>query len=150
MFSTGTSAGSVQPYFLTQAAVDLDRSLPLEEQQGLKEITDQALQTAGVLADFIGGAQASLDIAIYDFRLLDGALTDTIVGAVRAAADRGVSVRLAYDKVQESADGATLKAFGDAGGDPAPVGTQAFIRAVGLSGRIQVRAIEEEAIDPGH
>src|SRR4051812_2028673 len=111
--------GDVQPYFLTQAAVDLDRSKPLDQQAGLAVIEDQALQSAEAFAGFIEGATASLDIAIYDFRLLAGPLTDRFVGAVRAAAERGVSIRLAYDKTQGAADGVTLKAFGDAGGDPA-------------------------------
>jgi phosphatidylserine/phosphatidylglycerophosphate/cardiolipin synthase-like enzyme len=150
MFSPGAAVGNVQPYFLTQAEVDLDRSAPLEQQPGLQQITGQALQMAGVLADFIGGAAQAVDIAIYDFRLLGGALTDTIVSAVRAAAGRGVAIRLAYDKVQESTDAVTLKAFADAGGDPAPVGTQSFIEAAALPSLVQARPIEEEAIDPGH
>jgi len=150
MFSAGAAVGNVQPYFLTQAEVDLDRSAPLEQQPGLQEITGQALQVADVLADFIGEATQAVDIAIYDFRLLGGALTDKIVGAARDAAGRGVAVRLAYDKVQESTDAVTLKAFTDAGGDPAPVGTQRFIEATALPSLVQVRPIEEEAIDPGH
>lgn len=150
MFSAGAAVGNVQPYFLTQAEVDLNRTVPLEQQPELQQITGQALQTADVLADFMGGATQALDIAIYDFRLLDGALTDTIVSAVRAAAERGVAVRLAYDKVQESTDGVTLKAFAGAGGDPAPVGTQSFIQAAALPPAVQVKPIEEEAINPGH
>jgi phosphatidylserine/phosphatidylglycerophosphate/cardiolipin synthase-like enzyme len=150
LFSAGIAVEDVQPYFLTQAAVDLDGSKPLDQQPGLAAIEDQALQAAGAFAGFIGGATASLDIAIYDFRLLAGALTDQFVGAVRAAAERGVSVRLAYDKTQETADDVTLKAFGDAGGDPAPVGTHIFLAAAGFPAGVQVRAIQEEAIDPGH
>jgi phosphatidylserine/phosphatidylglycerophosphate/cardiolipin synthase-like enzyme len=159
MFSTGTPVGTIQPYFLTQAVADLDRDKPLEQQPQLAAITGQALAAADIFAGFIEGATASLDIAIYDFRLLPGALTDRITGAVRDAAGRGVTVRLAYDKTQETGDSATLKAFGDAGGDPAPTGTHLFIaHAFGqhefnehaaLPG-VQVRAITEEAIDPGH
>jgi phosphatidylserine/phosphatidylglycerophosphate/cardiolipin synthase-like enzyme len=150
MFSAGLAAGNVQPYFLTQADVNLDGSKPLEQQPGLEQIQDQALQVAGVFTAFIGAATQQLDIAIYDFRLLDGPLTDQIVGAVKAAAGRGVSVRLAYDRVQGAADDATLKAFADAGSDPAPVGTHAFLQAARFPAGVQVRAIEEEAIDPGH
>src|SRR5215831_6197240 len=150
MFDAGLAVGNVEPYFLTQAEVDLDRSKPLAQQPGLKQIQDQALQVAGVFTAFIGAAMQQLDIAIYDFRLLDGPLTDQIVGAVKAAAGRGVSVRLAYDRVQGAADDATLKAFADAGGDPAPVGTHAFLQAARLPASVQVRAVEEEAIDPGH
>jgi len=150
MFVSGVAVGDVQPYFLTQAAVDLDRTLPLDQQPELQQITDQALDVAGVLADFIGGALVSLDIAIYDLRLLDGPLTQAVVDALRAASARGVTIRLAYDKVQESADSTTLKAFADAGGDPAPVGTHTFIEDTGLPGTIEVRPVQEEAIDPGH
>jgi phosphatidylserine/phosphatidylglycerophosphate/cardiolipin synthase-like enzyme len=140
----------VQPYFLTQADVDLDKSAPLQDQPELAAIEDQAVKVAEVFADFIGAAKTALDIAIYDFRLLDGTLTEQIVGAVKAAAARGVAVRLAYDRVQGAADDATLKAFEDSGGDPAPVGTHAFVGAAGFPAGVQVRAIEEEAIDPGH
>jgi hypothetical protein len=70
---------------------------------------------AEVFTAFIGPATQQLDIAIYDFRLIDGPLTDQIVGAVEAAAGREVSVRLAYDRVQGAADDVTLKAFADAG-----------------------------------
>jgi phosphatidylserine/phosphatidylglycerophosphate/cardiolipin synthase-like enzyme len=55
---------------------------------------------AEVFTAFIGAATQQLDITIYDFRLLDGPLTDQIVGAVKAAAARGVSVRLAYNRVE--------------------------------------------------
>jgi phosphatidylserine/phosphatidylglycerophosphate/cardiolipin synthase-like enzyme len=150
MFNAGTAVGKVQPYFLTQAEVDLDRSAPLDKQPGLAAIEEQAGQVAQVLAGFIDKATASLDIAIYDFRLLPGALTGQIVDAVRAAAHRGVTVRLAYDKTVEAGDGATLKAFGDAGGDPAPAGTHTFIAAARLPASVQVRPVTEEAIDPGH
>ena len=75
MFSAGVAVGNVQPYFLTQAEVDLDRTVPLEQQPELQQITGQALQTADMLADFMGGATQALDIAIYDFRLRDCALT---------------------------------------------------------------------------
>jgi phosphatidylserine/phosphatidylglycerophosphate/cardiolipin synthase-like enzyme len=150
MFNAGLAAGNVQPYFLTQADVKLDGSKPLAQQPGLAQIQDQALQVAEVFTAFIGAATQQLDIAIYDFRLLDGPLTDQIVGAVKAAAGRGVSVRLAYDRVQGAADDVTLKAFADAGGDPAPVGTHTFFQAARFPASVQVRAIEEEAIDPGH
>lgn len=78
MFSAGAAVGNVQPCFLTQAEVDLDRTVSLEQQPELQQITGQALQTADVLADFMGGATQALDIAIYDFRLLDGALTSIV------------------------------------------------------------------------
>jgi phosphatidylserine/phosphatidylglycerophosphate/cardiolipin synthase-like enzyme len=153
MLSTGTPVGNIQPYFLTQVVPDLDPAKVLDQQPELTAITGQALAVAEIFTGFIEAARTSLDIAIYDFRLLPGALTDKIVGAVRDAAGRGVAVRLAYDKTTGT-DDATLKAFAGAGGDPAPTGTHLFIahafgeHAARPAG-IQVQPILEEAIDPG-
>jgi phosphatidylserine/phosphatidylglycerophosphate/cardiolipin synthase-like enzyme len=55
-----------------------------------------AEQVAGQLADFMGAAQRSLDIAIYDLNLADGP-ADQVRAAVKAAAARGVAVRLLYN-----------------------------------------------------
>jgi len=154
MLSTGTPVGNIQPYFLTQVVPDLDPAKVLDQQPELTAITGQALAVADIFTGFIAGARTSLDIAIYDFRLLPGDLTDKIVGAVRDAAGRGVAVRLAYDKTTATDDDATLKAFAGAGGDPAPAGTHLFIadafgeHAAPAAG-IQVQPILEEAVDPG-
>ena len=48
------------------------------------------------LASFLDGAQRSLDIAIYDVKL-DGPAEQTVLGALVAARDRGVTVRLAFN-----------------------------------------------------
>jgi phosphatidylserine/phosphatidylglycerophosphate/cardiolipin synthase-like enzyme len=56
----------------------------------------QPLEIANALAAFLGSAQKSLDIALYDFRLGD-ATEPVVVGAVEAAGKRGVAVRLAYN-----------------------------------------------------
>jgi len=55
-----------------------------------------AEQVAAELADFIGAAQRSLDIAIYDLNL-SGAPADQVRAAVMAAAGRGVAIRLLYN-----------------------------------------------------
>jgi phosphatidylserine/phosphatidylglycerophosphate/cardiolipin synthase-like enzyme len=55
-----------------------------------------AERTAQALADFIGAAQHSLEIAIYDIRLPDP-LAAIVTGALEGAAQRGVEVRLAYN-----------------------------------------------------
>ena len=58
-------------------------------------------QTAEAIADRLAGrlaaAQRSLDIALYDVRL-PGAIGDTVAGAIRAAASRGVAVRIAFNQ----------------------------------------------------
>jgi phosphatidylserine/phosphatidylglycerophosphate/cardiolipin synthase-like enzyme len=62
----------------------------------LQDGAQPAGQVAGQLADFIGGAQRSLDIAIYDLNL-SGAPADQVRAAVMAAAGCGVAVRLLYN-----------------------------------------------------
>jgi phosphatidylserine/phosphatidylglycerophosphate/cardiolipin synthase-like enzyme len=57
-------------------------------------------QTAEAIADrlagWLGAAQHSLDIALYDVRL-PGPVGDAVAGAIRAAAARGVAVRIAFN-----------------------------------------------------
>jgi phosphatidylserine/phosphatidylglycerophosphate/cardiolipin synthase-like enzyme len=57
-------------------------------------------QTADAIADrliaWLGAAQRSLDIALYDVRL-PGPLGDAVAGAIRSAAARGVAVRIAFN-----------------------------------------------------
>jgi phosphatidylserine/phosphatidylglycerophosphate/cardiolipin synthase-like enzyme len=51
---------------------------------------------AEALAGFLGEAQTSLDVALYDLRL-PPPLADTVVGALVAASRRGIAIRLAYN-----------------------------------------------------
>jgi phosphatidylserine/phosphatidylglycerophosphate/cardiolipin synthase-like enzyme len=62
----------------------------------LQDGAQPAEQVAAELAAFIGGAQRSLDIAIYDLNL-SGAPADLVRAAVIAAAGRGVAIRLLYN-----------------------------------------------------
>ncbi len=55
-----------------------------------------AEQTARALADFVSAAERTLVIAIYDFHL-PPPLDAIVHGALAAAAERGVAVRLAYN-----------------------------------------------------
>jgi phosphatidylserine/phosphatidylglycerophosphate/cardiolipin synthase-like enzyme len=65
----------------------------------LRTLTDggqQALEIAHVVAEFLGAAKKSLDLAQYDFNL--GAETrEVVAGALKAAAKRGVAVRIIYN-----------------------------------------------------
>ena len=63
------------------------------------ELTDggqKADEVAGLVADFLRGAKRTLDLALYDIRL-PGAPGDLVAGELRAAAERGVEVRLLYN-----------------------------------------------------
>jgi phosphatidylserine/phosphatidylglycerophosphate/cardiolipin synthase-like enzyme len=57
-------------------------------------------QTAEAIADrlvgWLGASRRSLDIALYDVRL-PGPIGDAVAGAIRAAAARGVAVRIAFN-----------------------------------------------------
>jgi phosphatidylserine/phosphatidylglycerophosphate/cardiolipin synthase-like enzyme len=86
---------------------------------------DQLATTADALARFVSAATQSVDIAIYDFRLSDPSATDAVVGAVRAAAARGVDVRIGYDAGKPArADFATFSVWE---ADPAPPGTAEWV-----------------------
>jgi phosphatidylserine/phosphatidylglycerophosphate/cardiolipin synthase-like enzyme len=55
-----------------------------------------AAEVAGLLVDFIAGAQRSLDVAIYDFDAKEGEAR-RVAAALEAAASRGVAVRVAFN-----------------------------------------------------
>ena len=55
-----------------------------------------AEDTARALAAFIGAAERTLEVAIYDIKL-PPALHDLVCGALTSASERGVAVRLAYN-----------------------------------------------------
>jgi phosphatidylserine/phosphatidylglycerophosphate/cardiolipin synthase-like enzyme len=84
--------------------------------------------TATRLAAFLHGAERSLDIAVYDFRL-SHPLAAVITTALRERAQAGVTIRIAYD-----ADKPEMPRL-DAGMDPAPSGTGAFVQALGYPWR---------------
>lgn len=100
----------------------------------------QPTQVAEALAAFVDRATSTLDIAIYDFRLSDPRLVTTVVGALTDAIARGVTVRIGYDagKPEE----ATAETFTALQADPAPPGTDAWVRThLGGTG-VQLLAIE--------
>jgi len=148
-FISPRALGPIKPYLLSQCGVDVVAK-PLGEQPHQDRIAGQAQHVADAFAHFVEAGRTSLDICIYDFRLEIERVQQTVVDAINAAAARGVAVRIAYDKSLETSDGPILKQFRAARGDPAPVGTDHFVRVgAGLDPRVQVRAIREEAIDPG-
>jgi phosphatidylserine/phosphatidylglycerophosphate/cardiolipin synthase-like enzyme len=53
------------------------------------------------IADFVGSARTTLDIAIYDFRLHDEAAA-IVAAALRERAKAGVAIRIAYDAAAEA------------------------------------------------
>jgi hypothetical protein len=82
-------------------------------------------ETAALLAQFIAGAKLSLDVAIYDFKL-SGTLSTTTADAFKQAAKAGVAIRIGYDADKPEAQ--TTTAFEETGGDPAPIGTEVWLK----------------------
>ena len=65
----------------------------------LRTLTDggqQPVDIAHMLADFLGQARQSLDIAVYDLKL-EGETETILTDAIESAGQRGVAVRLAYN-----------------------------------------------------
>jgi phosphatidylserine/phosphatidylglycerophosphate/cardiolipin synthase-like enzyme len=65
----------------------------------VRTLTDggqQPVDIAHMLADFLGQAKQSLDIAIYDLKL-EGDTETIVTGAIEAAGQRGVAVRIAFN-----------------------------------------------------
>ena len=63
----------------------------------LVEGGQQAGDVAGDLVAWLGQARESLDLALYDVRL-PGPVGDEVAGTLRAARDRGVRVRIAFNQ----------------------------------------------------
>lgn len=72
------------------------------EARTLLQGAQSAEEVGADVAGFLDGARRSLDLALYDVRL-PGEVGDRIAGALRAAAERGVSVRLAYNLDRDDA-----------------------------------------------
>jgi phosphatidylserine/phosphatidylglycerophosphate/cardiolipin synthase-like enzyme len=64
---------------------------------------EQAEMVAGRITEFIGKAEKTLVLALYDIRLPDP-VGATVADAFRAAAERGVKVRLAYNDIPADPD----------------------------------------------
>jgi phosphatidylserine/phosphatidylglycerophosphate/cardiolipin synthase-like enzyme len=94
----------------------------------LAEGEQQPHDIAILLASFIRGAQRSLDIAIYDFRLSEP-LQKIIAAALADAAAAGVTIRIAYDADKPETPNL------EAGMDPASPGTGSFVQSLGYSWR---------------
>ncbi len=85
----------------------------------------QPADTAMMLAQFVEAAKSSLDIAIYDFKLSDGP-GGTVADAFKGAAGKNVKIRIGYDANKPTAQ--TITAFEASGADPAPVGTEQWLK----------------------
>src|SRR5262249_10350837 len=72
------------------------RAVSLLEVRTLTDGGQQAETVAGWIAEYLDGAQHTLDVALYDLRV-DGPAEPTIVDAFHRALQRGVQGRLVYN-----------------------------------------------------
>jgi phosphatidylserine/phosphatidylglycerophosphate/cardiolipin synthase-like enzyme len=117
--------GNVELMFLQQQGADPFTGTPSREAQ--------IIEVANRLASFIAEARETLDIAIYDFRLHDQAAS-IIAKALKARAQAGVIVRIAYDALSEpppntNAIPSSAPAILEA--DKKPPGTESFVQSLG-------------------
>ena len=118
---TSLAGGDIEVMFLQQTGPD-----PFT---ATLERTAQIGDVAGRIARFIGEARATLDIAIYDFRLRDDAAA-IIADALRAQARKGVVTRIAYDHATDPGGDAISDASpGHLEPDKKPPGTDSFVRS---------------------
>ncbi len=88
----------------------------------------RAEEVAARLVAFIEGAQHTLDVATYDFRLSEP-LRRLIADALARRAAAGVAIRIAYDADKPS------EPRWETGMDPAPSGTGQFVQSLGYPWR---------------
>jgi phosphatidylserine/phosphatidylglycerophosphate/cardiolipin synthase-like enzyme len=120
MLTPGGDAG-IEVMFLQQQGNDPFVETP--------ERTAQANAVANRIAGFIEQAQATLDIAIYDFRL-HGDPASIVSGALRNRAKAGVGIRIAFDAAtnpEPHLSGEEAPAMVEA--DRKPPGTETFVRS---------------------
>ena len=114
--------GAIEVTFLQQQGRDPFTATP--------ERTAQIRDVATRIANFIGEAKSTINIAIYDFRLRDEAAA--IVGdGLRAQARKGVHVRIVYDHAADpGADAIPSAAPAHLESDQKPLGTDSFVRSL--------------------
>ena len=114
----------------------------------------QAVKVAAQLVEFINAAKSSLHIAIYDFRLKQKELSGPVIKALNDKAANGIEVQIAFyaGKPQAHTHGTKGKQQAEAvqeedmnfflavGGDPAPGGTEGFLKEA-FKDNVQIKGI---------
>jgi len=113
------SDAAIEAMFLQQRGNDPYTEVP--------ERTAQANAVASRIAKFIGQAEATLDIAIYDFRL-HGEPASMIAEALRSRFKSGVAIRIAFDAATNPGPPSQAPVLVEA--DKKPAGTESFVRSL--------------------
>jgi phosphatidylserine/phosphatidylglycerophosphate/cardiolipin synthase-like enzyme len=119
--------GAIEITFLRQQGSDPFSATP--------ERTAQIKDVATCIANFIGEAKSTIDIAIYDFRLHDEA-AGIVADGIRAQARNGVRVRIVYDLATD-ADAGPAAAPSRLESDQKPPGAESFVRSFADVGQVK-------------
>jgi phosphatidylserine/phosphatidylglycerophosphate/cardiolipin synthase-like enzyme len=129
--TTPFAAGDIEITFLQQQGADPFTPTP--------ERAAQISDVAGRIADFIGAAKSTIDLAIYDFRLHDAAAT-IVAEALRSQSRKGIQIRIAYDQATDPGPGAAgAPAPAHVESDQKPAGGDGFVRS--FSDVAQIKSI---------
>lgn len=120
MTTAAAAGGDIEIMFLQQVGNDPRRANP--------ERDEQIIEVATHVADFIGAARQTLDIAIYDFRL-DGRAADIVVTALRKRAENNVIIRIVYDATTEPVGGDPAAPPAHVEADRKGPGTETFVHS---------------------
>src|SRR5271163_1533567 len=119
--TTALAGGAIEVTFLQQQGRNPFTATP--------ERAAQIRDVASLIAQFIGEAKSTIDLAIYDFRLHDEAAT-IVADAVRSQARKGVHIRIAYDSATNpDTDATPIAAPAHLESDQKPPGTESFVRS---------------------
>jgi phosphatidylserine/phosphatidylglycerophosphate/cardiolipin synthase-like enzyme len=121
MTTMSAASGDIEVMVLEQIGDDPFVAVP--------ERGAQIVEVAKRIAAFIAATRASLDIAIYDFRL-EGEAAAIVEGALRERAKNNVTIRIIYDATTEPEDnGANAVAPAELEADRKAPGTETFVHA---------------------
>ena len=118
--TTSLAGGAIEVTFLQQQGRDPFTATP--------ERAAQIRDVASLIANFIGEAKSTIDLAIYDFRLHDEAAT-IVADSLRSQARKGVPIRIIYDEATDPADQMPAAAPSHLESDQKLVGTGSFVRS---------------------
>ena len=113
--------GAIEVTFLQQQGRD-PLSAPPERAAQIRDVANK-------IAQFVGEAKSTIDIAIYDFRLHDEAAT-IVTDGLRSQARKGVRIRIAYDNATNpGAEAIPTAAPSQLEFDQRPIGADSFVRS---------------------
>src|SRR5271156_41054 len=113
--TTSLAGGAIEVTVLQQQGRDPYTAAP--------ERTAQIRDVANRIAEFIGEAKSTIDLAIYDFRLHEEAAA-IVADGLRSQARKGVHIRVIYDEATDpGADQMPAAAPSHLESDQKPLGT---------------------------